>query len=64
MTTIRVIVVGDHPHKGKAGTLTGKVIRPLGREPEMAEVKFDDAGSVDGCFAEARNLRKIESEAE
>lgn len=49
----RVVIVGDHPHAGKVGTLTGQVLRGLG----MAEVKLD--GGEGGCFAEATNLRGI-----
>jgi hypothetical protein len=56
---IRVIIVGDHPHAGKTGTITGKVIKfPWGEEKWEVALPADD-WSEGGCFASKKNLRRL-----
>lgn len=57
----RVLIVGDHPHRGKTGTLTGEVIRLKGG-PEMAKVTLDEPGfGTEECYAEAAHLQPVTS---
>jgi hypothetical protein len=53
----RVLIVGDHPHHGATGTLTGEVVRPADGGPELARVDLDtpDLGAS-ACCAEAADL--------
>ncbi len=50
---IAVEIVGKHPHAGKRGQTTGKLIRVLG--VLMAEVQFPDGSA---CFAEQRHIAR------
>ncbi len=52
-TRIEVEIIGDHPHSGKRGYTTGKLIRVLG--VLMAEVQFPDGSA---CFAEQRHIAR------
>lgn len=60
-TTIRqtdevrvVITAKEHPHYGKSGVATGKVISLFGNA--MAEVRFEDG---DGCFVSKGQITRI-----
>jgi hypothetical protein len=58
----RVLIVGDHPHRGEVGTLSGEVLQPPDGGPEMARVDLDGGFATDACYAEAKNLQPVASD--
>lgn len=60
-----VKIVGDHPHEGCRGRMTGEVDTVGGSlGPELWKVELDTCPhGVDACFAEMRNLRRCRETA-
>ena len=48
-----VVIVGGHPHAGRAGTITGRSIQPGGVGERVWEVRLNEPVEVDGTLVEA-----------
>ncbi|HET9198211.1 MAG TPA: hypothetical protein VFN92_08175 [Solirubrobacterales bacterium] len=57
----RVLIVGDHPHRGKCGKLiSDDVVQLKDGWGDMVKVELDEVeAGVDSCYVEARNLQPV-----
>jgi hypothetical protein len=57
----RVLIVGDHLHRGKCGrVIRDDVVKLKDGGPDMVRVELDEVSAgVDSCYVAARNLQPV-----